>query len=186
MEWHARFADIVGYLETERNQLETHVRALSSALADQKPDEASWSPVELIEHLVLVEGFVANILQGLVASAPPEALGPETVSDSLLGSLDGYGIVAAKTKRPAPEMVCPKATRSLDAAWAALVETRTRVMDALRKANGLAVGQLTAPHPVLGPINFYQWAVFSGQHEERHIAQFARTVERLQSRFQSA
>ena len=27
------------------------------------------------------------------------------------------------------------------------------------------------PHPVLGPINIYQWALFVGSHEARHALQ---------------
>lgn len=47
---------------------------------------------------------------------------------------------------------------------------------ALAEADGLALGTITHVHPVLGEIDLYQWILFVGQHEERHIGQIVEVV----------
>ena len=42
---------------------------------------------------------------------------------------------------------------------------------AVDRADGLAIGEVTAPHPFLGSLNLYQWLIFLGAHEARHAAQ---------------
>ena len=47
---------------------------------------------------------------------------------------------------------------------------------ALADADGLALGMITHVHPVLGEIDLYQWILFVGQHEARHVAQITEVV----------
>jgi hypothetical protein len=54
---------------------------------------------------------------------------------------------------------------------AALAESRRELLSALDLADGLALGQISFPHPLIGPLDLYQWVLFVGQHEARHAAQ---------------
>jgi len=36
-------------------------------------------------------------------------------------------------------------------------------------------------HPVLGPINMYQWVLFNGSHEARHTLQIREIAAQLNS-----
>jgi hypothetical protein len=49
----------------------------------------------------------------------------------------------------------------------------------VRSADGLALSEIVQPHPVLGPINLYQWIAFVGAHEARHAAQVMELRELL-------
>jgi hypothetical protein len=44
----------------------------------------------------------------------------------------------------------------------------------MEEADGIDLGLLQFPHPVLGRIDMYQWILYLGKHERRHIAQIAR------------
>jgi hypothetical protein len=37
--------------------------------------------------------------------------------------------------------------------------------------DGVALSDVSAPHPALGPLNGYQWFLFLAAHEGRHTAQ---------------
>ena len=57
------------------------------------------------------------------------------------------------------------------AALAALEKTRANLRDLVIAYDGMAIGAVAHPHPVLGIINGYQWVDFIGIHEARHTAQ---------------
>jgi len=52
-----------------------------------------------------------------------------------------------------------------------LNESREMLRAAVAEADGLALGSITHPHPVLGEIDLYQWILFVGHHEARHAQQ---------------
>ncbi len=43
--------------------------------------------------------------------------------------------------------------------------------DVLHAGDGLAIGTLSLPHPLFGPLTAYHWLAFVGAHEARHAAQ---------------
>jgi hypothetical protein len=58
-----------------------------------------------------------------------------------------------------------------EAAWHTLEGTRTAFRDAVIQGDGLALGDISHPHPALGPLTLYEWIVFVGGHEIRHAEQ---------------
>jgi len=52
-----------------------------------------------------------------------------------------------------------------------LEQTRAALRAGVMPGDGLALGDVIQPHPVLGPINIYQWLLFVGSHETRHTGQ---------------
>jgi len=54
------------------------------------------------------------------------------------------------------------------AALSGLGRSRVDLLDVITRADGWAVGSLSFPHPIIGPLDFYQWVLFVGQHEVRH------------------
>jgi hypothetical protein len=41
----------------------------------------------------------------------------------------------------------------------------------LNASDRLALGTLSMPHPLFGPLSAYHWLAFVGGHEARHAAQ---------------
>jgi hypothetical protein len=89
----------------------------------------------------------------------------------VVGTIDMDRVLNRTVRISASETSWPTGTMDAEAAWAALERARQTLCDAVRSADGLALGALVHPHPVLGPINMYQWIAFVGAHEARHAAQ---------------
>jgi hypothetical protein len=52
-----------------------------------------------------------------------------------------------------------------------LERARQVTHETLRELDGVALSDVSAPHPALGPLNGYQWFLFLAAHEGRHTAQ---------------
>ena len=73
-------------------------------------------------------------------------------------------------KLEAPERIRPTGLPLTDSR-ARLGESR-RALHALRPRVERADGRsLRFPHPAWGPLDLYQWLLFVGAHEDRHLAQ---------------
>jgi hypothetical protein len=74
----------------------------------------------------------------------------------------------------APESVLPSPDRPLERLLAGLEESRERLQEVAKRAEGRVVGNVTLPHFQLGELNFYQWLAVHGAHEAKHTAQIRR------------
>jgi hypothetical protein len=92
----------------------------------------------------------------------------------VLGTLPVHRIVNRSRGVSAVDGSHPRGELGMDAAWAALDERRSALLEAVRAADGRAIGAIRFPHPVFGELNAYQWLVFVGAHEARHTAQVPR------------
>ena len=173
---HPRLAEIATYLEETRAAVVRAVEHLSPEDAARRPGPEAWSVDEILTHLSLVEPGVAKRIAKSVGKAKGEGLERETSVASVLGSLDGAAFEILREKQVAPEFVEPKAILSLPEALAALARSRESLRHAMGEADGWALETVVAPHPRLGTIDMYQWLVFLGAHERRHLAQIERTI----------
>ncbi len=65
----------------------------------------------------------------------------------------------------------PRGNVTMAAAWEELEAATDALRKAVGAADGLALGEVHAPHPALGSLNLYQWLIFIGAHEARHADQ---------------
>jgi hypothetical protein len=179
---HPRLADIAIYLDETRAAVLQAVAPLSPEDAARRPGPEAWSVDEILTHLCLVEPGVAKRIAKSVGKAKGEGLERETSVASVLGSLDGPALDKLNEKQVAPEFVEPKAVLSKSEALAALALSRESLRHAMAEADGWALETVVAPHPRLGTINMYQWLVFVGHHERRHLAQIERTIAAVTGR----
>lgn len=96
-----------------------------------------------------------------------------------MSSLDSFQLSVPLTKLTAPEMVAPSGNERIEESLGSLERSRTRLRDALIAGADLDLCAVTRPHLVLGEINLYQWALFVGQHEDRHRKQIERTLREV-------
>jgi hypothetical protein len=130
-------------------------------------------------HLAMTEELVARIISRSVSLGREQSVGPETSQESLLSSLDEYSIPESKTPLTAPERITPPRDVTVEQALGALDASRRALREALRDADGMNLGAITRQHPVFGELTIYQWALFVGQHEERHTRQIQRTLREV-------
>jgi hypothetical protein len=176
---HPRTVELLDFLDAQRTVLRTAVDSVPSALRERRPAEGRWSVAEIIEHLAIVEKRVAARIAASIGEARGLGLGAETSHAPILPTVDVPAIVNRGRKITAPEAIRPTATLTTDDAWRALEASGAIVRGVLSDADGLAIGMLAMPHPVLGTASLYQWFVFIGAHEARHAAQIAEVGEAL-------
>jgi hypothetical protein len=95
----------------------------------------------------------------------------ETDESSLLTSLDRFQTWTVLRPVEAPDFVKPKGGVSTSDALARLTASRERMIAVLKRASGLALATVTAPHPLVGQLNVYQWGLITAHHQRRHIEQ---------------
>lgn len=176
-ELHPRLVELRTVLNRSRNNLLATVAGVPAEAVATVPNRGAWSVAEIVEHLEIVEDRIGRTLGQLARRA--ETLGPETDSESVLTSLDRFGLGQPKFAISAPAAVIPTGTRSLEQSLAGLAASRARLLELLGRVSGRALGELKAPHPLIGQLDFYQWLLFIAQHEERHSIQIRETVGRV-------
>jgi hypothetical protein len=89
----------------------------------------------------------------------------------VVATIDNELLVDRRRKITAGERVVPTGEMSSDAGWTALEASRIDLKALVSSYEGRDISSVMLPHPILGPINAFQWFVFIGTHEARHAAQ---------------
>jgi len=159
---------VVKYLTTTRDQVIAETEKLSDAQWNFKQGPDRWSVGEVVEHLALAENFLAEarqkVMDGPVATA--EQLAKAKGQDAVILK----AIPDRTQKVQAPEPIQPKQRLGPREKVAAAYRSR--------RANTLAYAQKTTDDlrsrvgdSPLGPLDAYQWLLFTAAHNERHLGQ---------------
>lgn len=162
--------EIVTEIEGVRQTIYDAVADLTQTQMDFKPAPERWSISENLSHLNKVERGLPKLYAMLLQKLEEAGWKPET-EGSMLNSLDHEWHVVTTQKFQAPERVLPQSGLPKAEVLAALQQSRQAVLDAVAPAGEYDLSGLTWPHPALGDINFYQWVLFIGKHEQRHWGQ---------------
>jgi uncharacterized damage-inducible protein DinB len=178
---HPRIEEVLNYLDTERSALREAVELVSPELRDQAPGPDRWSVAQVLQHLAIIEKRIAMGMTKWIAEARAGGTEPEAETSSVINSLPLQLIADRSQRRSAPEEVRPSGDIDAASAWTALEQTRAALRAAILAGDGLALSKVVQPHPVLGPINLYQWALFVGSHETRHTGQVREIAAQLEA-----
>lgn len=174
-----RLAELLSYLDDTRAGLVAAATGVNTAFAAVRPRSGAWSAAENLAHLAAVENGVARLVEKSVDWARSHGVGPGESEESIMSSLDAFQLAVPVTKMTAPEMVAPSGNERIEESLESLEMSRARLRSALIGGADLDLCAVTRPHRVLGEINIYQWALFVGQHEERHRKQIERTLREV-------
>jgi hypothetical protein len=174
-----RLTEIIAYLDASRGRLLDSVAHVHPSFAEISPRDGVWSVAEILTHLALVEAGVAKLVARSVLWGKEKGVGPETSDESVLSSLDSFSLVERPRPLAAPERVTPPQDSRMDEALRSLADSRRALKDALAEGDGMDLAVISRPHPYFGDLNLYQWAVFIGKHEERHMHQIERALRDL-------
>jgi hypothetical protein len=167
---------IFAEIDTTRARLIARYNHLSEAEQQRRPDETVWSPDQIIEHLAVIEGGMVRLINKLLGKAEAAAI-PAPADGSITPvSMDEFNRVANANKFDAPEAVRPAGVMSGAEALAALTASRAEIHALRPRLTAVDLSDASFPHPFAGPLNLYQWLVFIGLHERRHLDQIERTV----------
>ncbi len=165
-------------IDRERGELLAAARAVPMAQLRTRPGEGRWSIAENLAHLERVERGVVRLLTLRLTEARAQGHPAETDSSSIVGCLDDRGLDDRQTRRLAPPRVEPDPeVAAAEDLVERLERSRVQLREAASIGDGLALGSLHHPHPVLGDISLYEWIRFVGLHELRHRSQITEVVE---------
>ncbi|MDT5156757.1 MAG: hypothetical protein QOH51_1114 [Acidobacteriota bacterium] len=172
-------SEIFDEIDRTRSRLLQTIEGLTDEQQGFRPAPEKWSVAQLCEHLSIVErnvlGLVERILGKAEESGQARADGEPFPPVSIEESVEQTRAV----KLNAPESVRPGDARPLADSLDAMRSTRA-ALHALRPRLERIDGHATRfPHPAWGPLNLYQWLLFIGAHEDRHIAQIEALKETM-------
>jgi len=179
---HQHLVDVLATLDASRQALRESMAAISPAVRTVRPGPDRWSPVDIVEHLSLVESRFSAVVGGKIADALNDGLTAEQRPREPLPDKIRTMLADRTGKRTAPEAALPSGAMNEQAAWAAADKARAGFRAAVLNADGLALSGVIHEHPFFGPLNVYQWVELIAAHEMRHVAQVRETAAQLLTR----
>lgn len=179
---HQHLIDVLATLDASRQALRESVAAIPPAARTARPGPDRWSPVDIIEHLSLVEARFSAVVGGKIAEAVNAGLGHESEGREPLPERIRTLLADRTGKRTAPEAAIPSGVMNENAAWAAADRARAGFRAAVMSADGRALSSVIHEHPFFGPLNVYQWVELIAAHEMRHVAQVREAAAQLLAR----
>ncbi len=168
---HPRTTELLAHLDAQRAYLRATVDAFPPDKLSVEPAPGRWSALGVLEHVAIVESRLAAMLKNKIDEARAAGLGAETELTPILPALRVDRFTNRSTKIKGSDALQPRGGRDLGALWQALDESRAALRGVLIGADGLALSQVTHPHPAFGPLDAYAWFAFLGSHETRHADQ---------------
>ncbi len=160
-------------LESLRKELEVALLGAAEPGLAQLP-EGKWSPVQILEHLLLTYKNTSKGLARCLEKGSPLATSA-TLKQRLATQLI-LGIEYFPPGRKAPERTTPRGTPPEEVRQTLLAELDTmaaRLDDCERK---FGPSTKLLDHPVLGPFTAEQWRKFHWVHGRHHARQIRRRM----------
>jgi hypothetical protein len=134
-----------------------------------KPAPDRWSVAEVSEHIAVSESMIFGMVQSKIMTSPadPSKRAEVAGKDEIILTK----VPDRSHKAQAPEFLKPTnrwATR--EELTQAFEDSRKATMDYVRTTND-DLRDHFGPHPILGPMDAYQWILLISAHSERHTKQ---------------
>jgi hypothetical protein len=165
---HPRITELLSYVEQQTAILRSAYESVPPAQRAVRTVPGRWSPAEVVHHLAIVERLLAQRLALLIEQA--RALPPESESTSALTTKSTSNVVDRTGRFVTSEAAEPK-NADPERAWDDLMDARREVIRVIETGDGLALGAVSASHPLLGAFSAYEWIAFIGSHAARHADQ---------------
>jgi uncharacterized damage-inducible protein DinB len=178
---HLRTEEVLSFIDRQRKELRAAIDSIPAAARNTQPTANQWSVAQVLDHLTIVETRIAAGVGKWIADAQANGLAQETETTSVAGTIPNEKILDRSRKVEAPEAIRPRTDVDAETAWTELEQARAKLRAAFLTGDGFALGQVVQTHPVLGPINVYQWMLFCASHEGRHTLQIREIAQQLNS-----
>jgi len=148
--------------EEARAALLAEVKDISDADLNKRPADDAWSIKQILEHLYLMEGEIAKIVDAQMISGEEDEAKRRRIELSVNRSV----------KVDAPEFAVPSEDFvTLAELKEKLAATHASLHAVAEKYSEAEFAEKTLPHPAFGKMSLDQWIPFVGYHEMRHIEQ---------------
>lgn len=151
-------------LRRSRQALIDAVEGVTDSQARWQSEEGRWTILEYVEHLAVSDGELILLVERALQSPPR----PETPEERRVRELKIRNTPMPRGVNHAPPRLRPGGRfGSLADAIAAFLEARERTLEYARNTQA-ELRDHFADHPVLGPMDAYQWLVANARHAESH------------------
>jgi hypothetical protein len=156
-------------LESTHDAFLKSIAGLSEKQWRFKPAPDRWSVAEVSEHIAVSESTIFGLVQKQIMMSPatPDKRSEVAGKDEVVLKM----VPDRSHKAQAPEFLKPTdrwATR--EELTKAFEDSRKATMDYVRTTND-DLRDHFGPHPLLGPLDAYQWILLISAHSERHTKQ---------------
>jgi|ERR1051326_1025980 uncharacterized damage-inducible protein DinB len=156
----------VRYLSETRTGVVDAVKGLSETQWKFKPAPDRWSVAEVVEHLAVTEEVLVQNILGKLDKAPA----PAAERDAKQVDADILARVPDRsTKFQAPPAIAPTGRWTPEVALEHFLSGRAQSLVLLKSTPDLR--QHVINHPVLGPLDGYEWILTAAAHTDRHTKQ---------------
>ncbi|MFJ8064553.1 DinB family protein [Psychrobacillus sp. NPDC096426] len=151
-----------------RAALFQQVDTLTDMQFNQKPHSNSWSPKEILDHLVKMEHTITKGIKAQLSN--PES--PNAKKKPIqLSTLRFIKVKAPRHTVPTPDYETKEKMKTL------LHAARMELLTVYTSSNFIELQKKSLKHPIFGQVPLIQWFPFVGLHEKRHLKQLEKTIE---------
>jgi DinB superfamily len=155
----------IAYLEQTRNAIVVDVKDLTPAQWNFKAAPDKWSVAMTMEHIAVSEDYFYQLVTTNVMKAPAGAPDRDVAKyDALVLSM----VPDRTNKRQAPPELVPNGRWGPNEALDHFLASRARTIEFMRTTPDLRQHVMDSP---LGPLDAYEWLLFTAAHSERHTKQ---------------
>jgi DinB superfamily len=152
----------IATLESNKSRMLEYLDSLSPSARDFRPTKDDWSPLQVLEHIVMVEEWM---------SGPNQAVAPRLDKVRLSGYLFiffGGRFMASGLRVPTLSMMHPKADLDFEEIKARWSRSREDLERKLQTVTAQELSRPIALHPVAGPLNPVQVLTLLEVHSDYH------------------
>ena len=153
------------HLAATRDAVLAHCATLTPGAWHAADGPGRWSPAQILEHLVLMEGRLGALLPAMLEQPAEGNWRERTAAQEPKLALTAV----ATSKVEAPPPTHPQGGQTPAELQAAFAAGRERLLALVARRAELE--QRVRMHPALGELNAWQWLRLVGYHSERHLAQ---------------
>jgi DinB superfamily len=166
--------DAIDELRGALQEFEDLTAGLPPTAWERKSSPDEWSPLEIMEHMMILEERVATvILPKLLQSEPTPLAGAERQEwEKKLAE----GVSKSERKVHAPPPAQPRGACTDGPEGCAKFRGLREKNIAYVESTGDPLRAHQLPHPLFGPLDGYQWILVLAAHNRRHNQQLARAV----------
>ncbi|WP_246943122.1 DinB family protein [Bacillus pinisoli] len=153
-----------------RERLLKSVSGFTDEQLNKRVGEGTWSIMENLEHLYLIERLV-------VQSITKELKNPSSTTTE---KKPIHYTVNRSTKVKAPSVLEPSSQfLSFEDIHQKLIESRISLVALKEQVSDEILEQKSFQHPIFGLLSLKQWVEFIGYHEARHLEQIEEIKQHL-------
>ena len=153
-----------------RKNLFQQIDSLTNEQFNEKPNDASWSPKEIMDHLVKMELTIIKGIKKELANPTSPCAKKKPIQFSTLRIV--------KVEAPAHTVPSSEYKRTEDMK-AQLHQARMELLSLYKSADPKTLKEKSLKHPIFGQVPLIQWFAFTGLHEKRHAKQLEKTIKKI-------